>query len=33
METLRAHSVELGKHVIDEMHEIAGDVTPADFPS
>ena len=33
METLRAHSAVLGKHVIDELHEIAGDVTPADFPS
>jgi hypothetical protein len=33
METLRAHSVVLGDHVIDELHEIAGDVTPADFPS
>lgn len=27
-----AHSAALGQHVIDELHEIAGDVTPADFP-
>jgi Nickel responsive protein SCO4226-like len=32
-ETLvREHSTRLGKHTIDELHEIAGDVTPADFP-
>lgn len=31
-ETVREHSKELGKHIIDELHEIAGDVTPADFP-
>jgi len=30
---LRAHSRVLGKHTIDQLHEIAGDVTPADFPS
>jgi uncharacterized protein DUF4242 len=28
-----AHAKMLGKHTIDELHEIAGDVTPADFPS
>jgi len=22
----------LGQHTLDELHEIAGDVTPADFP-
>ena len=27
-----AHSAALGQHVIDELLEIAGDVTPADFP-
>lgn len=32
-ETVRAHSRRLGKHQIDELHEIAGDVTPADFPA
>ncbi|HEX6490364.1 MAG TPA: nickel-binding protein [Gaiellaceae bacterium] len=32
-EIVRAHSRMLGKHTIDELHEIAGDVTPADFPS
>jgi hypothetical protein len=32
-EIVREHSKMLGKHTIDELHEIAGDVTPADFPS
>jgi hypothetical protein len=31
-ETVREHSRMLGKHSIDALHEIAGDVTPADFP-
>ena len=31
-ETIREHAVALGSHTIDAMHEIAGDVTPADFP-
>jgi alkyl hydroperoxide reductase subunit AhpC len=31
-EMLRDHSRVLGKHTIDQLHEIAGDVTPADFP-
>jgi hypothetical protein len=26
------HSRLLGSHVVDEVYEIAGDVTPADFP-
>ena len=26
------HSAALGQHVIDELLEIAGDVTPANFP-
>jgi hypothetical protein len=26
------HSRLLGKHTIEALHEIAGDVTPADFP-
>ncbi len=29
---VRAHAQMLGKHTIDELYEIAGDVTPADFP-
>jgi hypothetical protein len=31
-ETVRRHSQELGSHYIEEVFEIAGDVTPADFP-
>jgi hypothetical protein len=31
-EVVRAHSHMLGSHVVDELWEIAGDVTPADFP-
>jgi hypothetical protein len=31
-EAVQEHSKKLGKHTIDELHEIAGDVTPADFP-
>jgi hypothetical protein len=31
-ESIRAHSRELGQHTLDALHEIAGDVTPADFP-
>jgi len=31
-ELVREHSKMLGKHTIDELVEIAGDVTPADFP-
>jgi hypothetical protein len=27
-----AHAAALGQHVIDDLHEIAGDVTPANFP-
>ena len=29
---VHAHSKRLGQHTIEELHEIAGDVTPADFP-
>lgn len=29
---VRAHAMELGLHDVDAIHEIAGDVTPADFP-
>ena len=32
-EKVREHATRLGKHEIDALHEIAGDVTPADFPS
>jgi hypothetical protein len=31
-EIVRKHSRMLGQHTLDELHEIAGDVTPADFP-
>jgi hypothetical protein len=27
-----AHAAALGQHTVDELSEIAGDVTPADFP-
>jgi len=31
-EVVREHSTRLGRHTLDVLHEIAGDVTPADFP-
>jgi len=31
-ETVENHARELGDHVVDRIYEIAGDVTPADFP-
>ena len=31
--SLREHATRLGSHVIDSLAEIAGDVTPADFPA
>ena len=31
-ELVREHSKRLGAHDIEALHEIAGDVTPADFP-
>ena len=31
-EMVREHSTRLGRHEIAGLHEIAGDVTPADFP-
>jgi hypothetical protein len=31
-EAVVAHSVALGQHTLDLLEEIAGDVTPADFP-
>jgi hypothetical protein len=30
---IREHSTRLGQHTIEGLHEIAGDVTPADFPA
>ncbi len=32
-DVVRDHARMLGQHTIDGLHEIAGDVTPADFPS
>jgi hypothetical protein len=32
-DTVIEHSRMLGEHKIDAIHEIAGDVTPADFPA
>jgi hypothetical protein len=29
---VREHARDLGSHTIEAIHEIAGDVTPADFP-
>ena len=31
-EMVRDHAGDLGQHTIDNIHEIAGDVTPHDFP-
>ena len=31
-QSVRDHSAALGQHTLDELHEIAGDVTPSDFP-
>lgn len=31
-EVVREHSKRLGRHHVEALHEIAGDVTPADFP-
>ena len=30
---IRDHAVVLGQHTIEALQEIAGDVTPADFPA
>jgi Protein of unknown function (DUF4242) len=30
--TIQRHANSLGQHRVDRIHEIAGDVTPADFP-
>jgi Protein of unknown function (DUF4242) len=32
-ETVRRHAAALSRHEIVALHEIAGDVTPADFPT
>jgi Protein of unknown function (DUF4242) len=31
-DTVRQHSQALGEHTLEALFEIAGDVTPADFP-
>jgi hypothetical protein len=31
-EIVRMHGEKLGRHRVDGLYEIAGDVTPADFP-
>jgi hypothetical protein len=31
-DTVRNHAQDLGRHTVDAVHEIAGDVTPANFP-
>jgi hypothetical protein len=31
-ETVRRHGEQFGHHAIDNIYEIGGDVTPADFP-
>jgi hypothetical protein len=33
VDAVREHATRLGRHLIDSVEEIAGDVTPADFPS
>jgi hypothetical protein len=30
---VREHGTKLGRHTIDGLYEIAGDVSPADFPA
>ena len=32
-QTVRDHARDLGKHKVEWVHEIAGDVSPADFPA
>lgn len=31
-QVMREHAATLGDHFVEEIYEIAGDVTPADFP-
>jgi Protein of unknown function (DUF4242) len=33
VETIWNHAKSLGQHQVQSVHEIAGDVSPADFPS
>ena len=32
-DTVRNHAVDLGRHTVHAVDEIAGDVTPANFPT
>jgi hypothetical protein len=32
-ETVRNHAEDLGRHTVDAVQEIAGDVSPSDFPT
>jgi hypothetical protein len=32
-ETVRNHAQDLGRHTVDAVQEIAGDVSPSDFPT
>jgi hypothetical protein len=32
VEIVRGHAAQLGEHFVDAIYEIAGDVTPEDFP-
>ena len=32
-DTVMGHAAALGQHNVDQIHEIAGDVTPAGFPA
>ncbi len=32
-EVVRQHAVRFGQHQLDSIDEVAGDVTPADFPA
>ena len=32
LEAIQQHAVMLGDHIVDGVYEVAGDVTPADFP-
>ena len=31
-EAIQQHAAQLGYHIVDGIHEVAGDVTPEDFP-
>jgi hypothetical protein len=32
-EAVRRHASMLGEHTIESIHELAGDITPSDFPA